>query len=185
MVSPRPRRCWPTNPADSWKQFRVQVRLLTSTERAAGLACNAGSVEFAAAIPRHPRVRLCGRFFQDPLRRPFIDFDPDDWTGITITPDDEVARSVAGRGRSCRSDQEPSLTIRSVVGSHQSRTADGTAVGCVVPRRPCALGYWPAAASNRAFGIRRRIRRSGARCGLRDRRERSSRRLAGIVGSGR
>jgi hypothetical protein len=30
---------------------------------------------------------------------------------------DEVARSVEGRGRSCRSDQEPSLTIRSVVGS--------------------------------------------------------------------
>src|SRR3984893_8968970 len=30
---------------------------------------------------------------------------------------DEVARSVAGRGRSCRSDQEPSLTIRSVVGT--------------------------------------------------------------------
>ncbi len=30
---------------------------------------------------------------------------------------DEVARSVAGRGRSCRSDQEPSLTIRSVVGA--------------------------------------------------------------------
>lgn len=30
---------------------------------------------------------------------------------------DEVARSVAGRGRSCRSDLEPSLTIRSVVGT--------------------------------------------------------------------
>jgi hypothetical protein len=30
---------------------------------------------------------------------------------------DEVAKSVAGRGRSCRSDQEPSLTIRSVVGT--------------------------------------------------------------------
>src|SRR6266705_1451319 len=30
---------------------------------------------------------------------------------------DEVARSVAGRGRSCRSDQEPSLTIRSVAGT--------------------------------------------------------------------
>ena len=30
---------------------------------------------------------------------------------------DEVARSVAGRGRSCRSDQEPSLTIRSAVGA--------------------------------------------------------------------
>jgi len=30
---------------------------------------------------------------------------------------DEVARSVAGRGRGCRSDQEPSLTIRSVVGT--------------------------------------------------------------------
>jgi hypothetical protein len=30
---------------------------------------------------------------------------------------DEVASSVEGRGRSCRSDQEPSLTIRSVVGS--------------------------------------------------------------------
>ena len=30
---------------------------------------------------------------------------------------DEVARSVAGRGRRCRSDQEPSLTIRSVVGT--------------------------------------------------------------------
>src|ERR1017187_8734783 len=61
----------------------------------------------------------------------------------------------------------------------------GTALGRIVPRRPCALGYWPAAASNSACGIRARIRRSGARCGLRDRRERSSRRLAGIVGSGR
>jgi hypothetical protein len=30
---------------------------------------------------------------------------------------DEVAGLVAGRGRSCRSDQEPSLTIRSVVGT--------------------------------------------------------------------
>ena len=30
---------------------------------------------------------------------------------------DEVAGSVAGRGRSCRSNQEPSLTIRSVVGT--------------------------------------------------------------------
>ncbi len=30
---------------------------------------------------------------------------------------DEVARSVAGRGRSCRSDQELSLTIRSVAGT--------------------------------------------------------------------
>jgi hypothetical protein len=30
---------------------------------------------------------------------------------------DEVARSVAERGRSCRSDQEPSLTIRSVDGT--------------------------------------------------------------------
>jgi arylsulfatase A-like enzyme len=30
---------------------------------------------------------------------------------------DEVARSVAGRGRSCRSDQEPSLKIPSVVGT--------------------------------------------------------------------
>jgi hypothetical protein len=30
---------------------------------------------------------------------------------------DEVARAVAGRGRSCRSDQEPSLTTRWVVGT--------------------------------------------------------------------
>src|SRR5215468_4761431 len=67
----------------------------------------------------------------------------------------------------------------------QSRTADGTALGCVVPRWPSALGYWPAAASHCAFGIRRGIRRSRARCGLRDRRERPARRFAGIVGSGR
>src|SRR5262249_9810828 len=52
---------------------------------------------------------------------------------------------------------------------NQSRTTDGTALGCVVPRRSRALGYWPAAASNSAFGSRRRIHRSGARCGLRDR----------------
>jgi hypothetical protein len=30
-------------------------------------------------------------------------------------------------------------------------------LGCVVPRRPCAVGYGPAAASDRASGIRRRI----------------------------
>jgi len=79
--------------------------------------------------------------------------------------------ACAGKGRRCRSDQESSLTIRSVAGIHQSRTDDGTALGCVVPRRPCALGYRPAAATNSAFGIRRRIRRSGARCGLRNRRD--------------
>src|SRR5882762_321632 len=59
---------------------------------------------------------------------------------------DEVVRSVVGRERSCRSDQEPSLTIRLVVGTPPVTNADGTALGCVVPRRPCALGYWPAAA---------------------------------------
>ena len=32
---------------------------------------------------------------------------------------DEVVRSVAGRGRSCRSDQEPSLTVRSGVGTQR------------------------------------------------------------------
>jgi hypothetical protein len=30
-------------------------------------------------------------------------------------------------------------------------TADGTALGCVVPRRPCAVEYWAAAAGNSAF----------------------------------
>ncbi|WP_406447000.1 class I SAM-dependent methyltransferase [Streptomyces sp. NBC_01613] len=49
--------------------------------------------------------------------------------------------------------------------SNQPRADDGTALGCVVPRRPRALGHWPAAAGNSAFGIRRRIRRIGARCG--------------------
>src|SRR5437870_9519111 len=35
------------------------------------------------------------------------------WIGVY----DEVVRPVAGRGRRCRSDQEPALTIRSVVGT--------------------------------------------------------------------
>jgi len=46
------------------------------------------------------------------------------------------------------------VTTRSVAGADQSRTAVGTALGCVVPRRPCALGYLPAAAGSCAFGIR-------------------------------
>lgn len=79
--------------------------------------------------------------------------------------------------RKCQSDPEPSLTIR----TYQSRTADGIAVGRVVSRRPGALGYGRAAGSNSAFGIRRQIRRSGARSGLRDRRERSPRRLTRSV----
>jgi hypothetical protein len=45
---------------------------------------------------------------------------------------------------------------------NQPRTDDGTALGCVVLRRPCTLGYWQAAASNSAKDVRRRIRRSGA-----------------------
>ena len=57
--------------------------------------------------------------------------------------------------------------------------------GRVVSRRTGPLGYRPAAAGNSASGSRRRIHRSGARCGLRDRRERSPRRRTGIVGSGR
>jgi SAM-dependent methyltransferase len=44
------------------------------------------------------------------------------------------------------------------------------------------MGYRAAAASNSPFGIRRGIRRRGARCGLRDRRERTPHRLAGIEG---
>src|SRR6185436_10400353 len=28
------------------------------------------------------------------------------------------------------------------------------ALGCVIPGRPCAVGYWPAAARNSAIGIR-------------------------------
>jgi SAM-dependent methyltransferase len=39
-----------------------------------------------------------------------VETQPRGWNGAV------VARSAAGRGRSCRSDQEPSLTIRSVVG---------------------------------------------------------------------
>ena len=34
----------------------------------------------------------------------------------------------------------------------QSRTDDRTALGCVVPRRPCAVGHRPAPAGNRACG---------------------------------
>ena len=57
-------------------------------------------------------------------------------------------------------------------GADQSRTDDGTALGCVVPRRPSSVGHRPAAAGDRAAGSRRRIHRCGARCGLRHRRER-------------
>ena len=34
-----------------------------------------------------------------------------------LTCHDEVAKSIGGRGRNCRSAHEPSLTIRSVVGT--------------------------------------------------------------------
>src|SRR5271170_2974487 len=75
---------------------------------------------------------------------------------------------------------------RSVEGTaaNESRTDGGTALGCVVHRWSCTLGYWATPTGDRASGIGRRILGGGARCGLRDRRARSSGRLAGIAGSG-
>ena len=67
----------------------------------------------------------------------------------------------------------------------QSRTAVGPALGCVLPRRPGALGHRPAAAGGRAAGRRGRLRRRGARRGLRLRRERAAHRRPGAAGAGR
>src|SRR5213080_3159565 len=50
--------------------------------------------------------------------------------------------SCMEKGPRCRSDQEPSL-IRSGAAPDQPRTDGGSALGCVVPRRSCALGCWP------------------------------------------
>lgn len=62
--------------------------------------------------------------------------------------------------------------------SHERMT--GTALGCVVPRRPGAVGSRSAPAGDRACGSEWRVRRSSSRCGLWDRRECSSCRLTGI-----
>jgi hypothetical protein len=99
----------------SWRSFSV-TELQVSREK-------------RLAINTTPRVnRLdCGELADNPLSL----IDPQ--RGIVKTCGlacyDEVARSVAGRGRSCRSDQEPSLTIRSVVGTQPVTNGDRDCLG--------------------------------------------------------
>src|SRR4029453_15364572 len=63
-----------------------------------GLACHAGPGSICRGNVTPPGVQLCGRFFQDPLRRPSLDCNPDDRAGHGITCYPAVSVSDRSRG---------------------------------------------------------------------------------------
>jgi Phage integrase family len=85
------------------------------------------------------------------------------------------------RDEDVRADRSPSRRFAQRTATNQSRAAGGSALGCVLPRRPGALGHRTTTAGDTTLGGRRRIRRRGSRCRMRDRRERPSRCLSGAA----
>jgi SAM-dependent methyltransferase len=88
----------------------------------------AGGVTFASILPATARLAALQWSASSPARASQV------WACH-----DGVARSVAGKGRSGRAIRNPRGRSVRWPTANQSRTDDGPALGCVIPRRPCTV----------------------------------------------